>query len=144
MSACSSCSGRSSSPTTVPPKRCARLSARSAWRFATKIVPAPCSCSARAVSSLVSPAPSTTTWRSSRPPSTLSARSTATDGMLTRVEPIPVSVRTRLPAVSAAANRRFESGPVQPARIAASCARLTWPWISASPTIIDSRPAVTR
>ena len=36
---------------------------------------------------------------------------------------------------------RFISAP---ARIAASCARLTWPWISASPTIIDSRPAVTR
>ena len=58
--------------------------------------------------------------------------------------PISVSVRTRLPVVSAAANRRLVSGPVQPARIAASCARLTWPWISASPTIIDSRPAVTR
>ncbi len=39
MSAASSCSGRLSSPTTVPPKRCARLSARSAWRLATKIVP---------------------------------------------------------------------------------------------------------
>jgi len=46
--------------------------------------------------------------------------------------------------VSAAANIRLESGPVQPARIAASCARRTCPWISASPTIIDSRPAVTR
>ena len=52
--------------------------------------------------------------------------------------------RTRLPVVSAAANRRFDSGPVLPARIAASCARRTWPWISASPTIIDSSPAVTR
>ena len=74
------------------------------------------------------------------PPSTLSARSTATEGTLTRLEPIAVSERTRLPVVSAAANRRLVSGPVLPARIAASWARLTWPWISASPTIIDSRP----
>jgi glutamyl-tRNA reductase len=66
------------------------------------------------------------------------------EGTLTRLEPISVSVRTRLPVLSAAANRRLENAPVVSARIAASCARLTWPWISASPTIIDSRPAVTR
>ena len=41
MSACTRCSGSLSSPTTEPPKRCARLSARSACRFATKMVPAP-------------------------------------------------------------------------------------------------------
>ncbi len=144
MSACTSWSGSLSRPTTEPPKRCARLSARSAWRLATKIVPAPRSASALAVSSLVSPAPRITTWRSSRSPSTLNARSTATDGALTRLEPMPVSERTRLPVVSAAANSRLENGPVAPARIAASWARLTWPWISASPRIIDSRPAVTR
>ena len=144
MSAASSCSGSLSSPTTVPPKRSARLSARSAWRLATKIVPAPWSASARAVSSLVSPAPRITTWRASRSPSTLCARSTATEGTLTRLAPIAVSVRTRLPARSAAANRRLVSGPVAPALTAASCARRTWPWISASPTIIDSSPAVTR
>ena len=63
MSARVSCSGRPSSPTTEPPKRWARCRARSAWRLATKIVPAPCSASARAVSSLVSPAPRITTWR---------------------------------------------------------------------------------
>ena len=78
------------------------------------------------------------------PPSRLSARSTATEGTLTRLEPIPVSERTRLPVVSAAANRRLDSAPVQPLRIAVSWARRTWPWISASPRIIDSRPAVTR
>ena len=120
MSARTSCSGRPSSPTTEPPKRWARLSARSAWRLATKIVPAPCSASAWAVSSLVSPAPRITTWRSRRSPSTSRARSTATDGTLTRLEPIPVSVRTRLPVVSAALNSRLLSGPVQPARSAAS------------------------
>ena len=144
MSARISCSGSPSSPTTDPPKRCARLSARSAWRLATNTVPAPWSASALAVSSLVSPAPSTTTWRCARSPITLSARSTATEGTLTRLAPISVSERTRLPVVSAAANRRFEKGPVAPARAAASCARLTCPWISASPTIIESSPAVTR
>ena len=116
MSASVSCSGRPSSPTTEPPKRWARCSARSAWRLATKIVPAPCSASARAVSSLVSPAPRITTWRSARPPSTLSARSTATEGTLARPVPMAVSERTRLPVVSAAANSRLDSGPVQPAR----------------------------
>ena len=95
-------------PTTEPPKRCARLSARSACRLATKIVPTPWWASAWAVSSLVSPAPRITTWRSARPPSTSWARSTATEGTLTRVEPMPVSERTRLPVVSAAANRRLE------------------------------------
>ena len=44
----------------------------------------------------------------------------------------------------AAANRRLVSGPVVPVSRALSWARLTWPWISCSPTIIASRPAVTR
>ncbi len=77
-------------------------------------------------------------------PSTLSACSTATDGTLTRLDPMLVSERTRLPVVNAAANRRLDSGPLAFAARALSCARLTWPWISASPTIIDSSPAVTR
>ena len=71
MSAVASCSGSPSRPTTEPPKRCARLRARSAWRLATKIVPAPRSASACAVSSLVSPAPRITTWRSRRSPEQL-------------------------------------------------------------------------
>ena len=64
--------------------------------------------------------------------------------MLTRSRAIAVSVRTRLPACSAARNSRLVIGPVVPASSAASYARRTWPWTSASPTIIDSRPAVTR
>ena len=75
-------------------------SARSAWRLATNIVPAPCSASACAVSSLVSPAPRITTWRSASAPSTPWARSTATEGTLTRQAPMPVSERTRLPVVA--------------------------------------------
>src|SRR5580692_3307507 len=79
-----------------------------------------------------------------RPRSQLAGLAGAEDDDVTRLEPIPVSERTRLPVVSAAANRRLDSGPVAFARIAFSCARRTWPWISASPRIIDSRPAVTR
>ena len=101
MSARASCSGSPSSPTTEPPKRSAKLSARSACRLATKIVPAPWDASARAVNSLVSPAPMMTTWRSSRPPTTPSARSTATEGTLTRLAPIAVSERTRLATLKA-------------------------------------------
>ena len=38
------------------------------------------------------------------------------------------------------AEQRLVIGPVVPAPSASSYARLTWPWTSASPTIIDSRP----
>ena len=144
MSARASSSGRHSSPTTRPPKRCARPSARSAWRLATNTVPAPRSASALAVSSLISPAPRITTCRPPSSPSTLRARSTATEGTLIPPAPSEVSERTRLPVVSAAANSRFVNGPAASVRAAASCARRTCPWISASPRIIESSPAVTR
>jgi hypothetical protein len=85
-----------------------------------KIVVTPWSASARAVRSLVSPAPMTTTLRSARSPTTWRASSTATVETLTRSRPMPVWVRTRLPASSAARNRRFVSGPVVPAASAIS------------------------
>ena len=57
---------------------------------------------------------------------------------------MPVSVRTRLPAASASRKRRFMNALVVFSTRASSYARFTWPWISASPMIIASRPAVTR
>ncbi len=70
-SARSSCAGSSSSATTPPLKRSASARARSAWRLATKIVRTPRAASARAVSSLVSPAPMMTTCGSGFSPSTV-------------------------------------------------------------------------
>ncbi len=116
----SSCSGRPSRPTTEPPKRWARLSARSAWRLATKIVSAPWSASARAVSSLVSPAPMITTWRSC---------SVAEDAQREldrhRRDAHAAGADRRLGAHALAGRQRggeqaVDSGPVHPARIAAS------------------------
>ena len=121
MSARSSCAGSSSSATTPPPKRSASERARSAWRLATKIVAhAARRRSARAVSSLVSPAPMMTTCGSARSPRTSIASSTATDEIDARPRPIAVSERTRLPVCSAAVKRRFVSGPVVPAASASS------------------------
>ena len=120
MSASCRRAGSSSSEPTEPPKRSASERARSARRLAMKIVRTPSAASARAVSSLVSPAPMTTTLRSARSPTTLRARLTATVETLVRSAPIAVSERTRLPASSAARNRRFVIGPVVPTRSASS------------------------
>ena len=125
MSAASSVSGRRSRPTTEPPKRSATERARSAWRLAMKIVATPRAASAWAVSSLVSPAPMTTTGRPPSSPSSRSASSTATEERLTWLRAIAVSARTRLPVCSAAPNSRFDSGPVVPVSRALSWARLT-------------------
>jgi len=120
MSASSRRSGSSSSDETDPPKRWAMERARSAWRLATKIVRTPSSARARAVSSLVSPAPMITTLRAVRSPTTSRAKATATVETLPRPAPIAVSVRTRLPVCSAAVNKRLVSGPVVPPASAAS------------------------
>ena len=90
------------------------------WRFEKKIVVTPRSASALAVSSLVSPAPTTSTLRSGRWPTTCAASATATEDTEACPAPISVSERTRLPVRSAAEKSRFVSGPVVPAASAAS------------------------
>ena len=120
---------------------------RSAWRLATKIVPAPLRRRARcAVSSLVSPAPMITTWRAAQVAEHAQRELDGDRGTLTRLRADRRSPRARAcRSCSAAANRRLRQRPGARRRASrASCARLTWPWISASPTIIDSSPAVTR
>ena len=59
-------------------------------------------------------------FRDSRSPSTCSASSTAIDETETRERPMPVSVRARLPALSASRNRRLVIGPVVPSTSASS------------------------
>ena len=112
MSARSSSAGSASNAIVSPPKRCASAIARSRRRLATNSVATPCSDSARAVSSAVSPAPMISTWRLARSPSAVRAASTATEATLAPPAPIAVSVRTRLPVASAARNSLLVSGPV--------------------------------
>ena len=114
MSACTSWSGNPSSPTTEPPKRSARLRARSAWRLATKIVPAPCSASARAVSSLVSPAPRITTWRSFERPEHARRQIDRDRGHAHAARADLRLCAHALAGCSAAANRRLVSGARAP------------------------------
>ncbi len=144
MSARASSAGSASNEPEAPPNCWASAIARSRRRLAMNIVVTPWSCSARAVSSAVSPAPISSTCRSVRSPSASCAASTATEATLARPAEIAVSVRTRLPVASAARNSLLVIGPVVRAASAASYARLTWPWTSASPTIIDSSPLATR
>ena len=144
MSARSSSAGSASNEPEAPPKRWASAIARSRRRLATNIVETPWSCRAWATSSEVSPAPMISTWRSARSPTVARAASTATEATLARPTEMAVSVRTRLPVASAARKSLLVIGPVVRAESASSYARLTWPCTSASPTIIDSRPLVTR
>ena len=120
MSARSSSAGSASNATVSPPKRWASAIARSRRRLATNIVETPCSVSARAVSSAVSPAPMISTWRPARPSSAARATSTATEATLPPPAPTAVSLRTRLPVASAARNSLLVSGPVVRAASASS------------------------
>ena len=95
------------------------------------------------MSSAFSPAPITSTRRSVRSPRKSAASFTATDDTDTLERDTSVSVRTRLPVASASRNSRFVTGPVTPSTSAISYERFTWPWTSASPTIIESSPLVT-
>ena len=143
-SARSSSPGSASNDPDAPPNCSASAIARSRRRLATNIVVTPWAWKARAVCSDVSPAPTITTWRCASPPSAARAASTATVATDAWPSEIFVCVRTRLPVASAARNSRLVSGPVVRAASARSYARLTWPWISASPTIIESSPLTTR
>ena len=105
----------------------------------------PASCSARAVSSAVSPAPMISDVARAEVAERVARGVDRDRGDARRGRrEIAVSVRTRLPVASAARKSLLVSGPVVRAPSARSYARLTWPWTSASPTTIDSRPLATR
>ncbi len=81
--------------------------------------------------------------RSSSVPRRLFASDTAADDTDTACRPIAVSVRARLPTSIAWRNVRESNGPLASSRSAACHASRTWPRISPSPMIIESRPAAT-
>ncbi len=118
--------------------------ARVARRLATNSAATPRWWKAAAASSAVSPAPMITTLRPERSPSSRSATVAASEEIDIAPWPIVVSERTRPPVDSASRKRRSRVGPLVPAALASSCARRTWPRISASPTTIESRPEATR
>ncbi len=85
-----------------------------------KTASTPRDASARAVSSAVSPAPTTSTVRSSRSPSVRWASSTATWGTESARSDSAVSERARLPAASAPRKSLFSTGPVASSTSASS------------------------
>ena len=91
---------------------CAR-GRRGGWR--RRSCRRPASASACAVSSLVSPAPRITTWRRAGRRARSAASSTATEGTLTWLAPMPSPSARACRSSARRANRRLVSGPVLPA-----------------------------
>ena len=144
MSALRSSWASRSNPTPRPPTRPASSRAVPTVRLATTTSRTPWSTSARAVVSAMRPAPMRSTCRPGRSSRTSSASSTATAD--TDADPVPMRVcaRTCLPTSSACRKRRLSTGPDAPSSTASSQAWRTWPWISLSPTTMESRLEATR
>ena len=144
MSAPASSVASMSKPTPRPPTRSASSRAVPTVRLATTTSCTPCWISAIAVASAIRPAPISSTRLAGRSESTSAARSSATAG--TDADPVPIRVweRTDLPTSSAWRNSWFRIGPVLPSSWPSSHAVRTWPWISLSPTTIESRLEATR
>ncbi len=79
-----------------------------------------------------------------RPAKILRANSTAAKATDTAWRPIPVSVRTFLATAKAWVKRVWSVGPTVSHDWASAKASFTWPRIWGSPTIIESRLALTR
>lgn len=103
----------------------------------------PSSARARALSAPLCPAPTTRTRLPASDPAASRASSTATEETEAPPRPSAVRLRTRPPLVSASPKSRPVTGPAEPAARPRSSARRTCPWISASTSTIDSRPAAT-
>ena len=144
MSCSCSRSGSSRSSIDRALKRCARCSARSSVRFATVIARGCCAAKCVAQSSIISPAPISSTLVSRRDGKIRPASFTDAAAIDTTLAPMPVLVRTSF----ATANERWKSrdsvAPSVPASSARRTASFIWPRICGSPSTIESRPAATR
>ena len=143
-SALPSSSPRQSKPRPMPPRRSAISRAVPTVRLMTTSSPRPRSIRALAVDSAMRPPPTTRPRRPPRSGMASRARSAATVDTDTGRTATRVSVRTRLPVSSACRNSRSLMTPVQSSSAQRSQACRTWPWISLSPTTIESRLDVTR
>ena len=143
MSATPSAAGSSLQSLTAAPKRPAISSARARVRLVTVRV-APCVRSVRAASSDIFPAPTTSTWRLSKPPNTWRTSSIATELTETGLRAIAVSRRTRRATRNALWKQALRMAPALPWRTALSCACLVCPRICGSPRTSESRLQATR
>ena len=97
-----------------------------------------------AASSLILPAPTSSTARPARPAKIFLASSTAAKDTETAWRAISVSVRTRLATLKAWLKSVCSCGPTVSHACASAKASLTWPRIWGSPIIMESRLAATR
>ncbi len=113
-------------------------------RLVTYTGNAPCSTRCLAASSLILPAPISSTARPARPAKIFLASSTAANETDTAWRAMSVSVRTRLATLKAWLKSVCSRGPTVSQAWASAKASFTWPRICGSPIIIESRLAATR
>ena len=118
-SACGRCAASASSRITEAGKPSAMRSARFVLRFAMIMRPIFCACRWRAVSSIISPAPTSSAVCRSKPENTRRASWMPAEATETALAPIAVSVRTRLATAKVDWNRRLSRAPEVPACCAA-------------------------
>ena len=144
MSAAESSPRSASKGAARPPRLAASCSAFSKVRPPSTEARAPRRTICRAASSLILPAPTSSTERPPRSPKILVASSTATCETDTAFLPIAVSLRARLAAEIERVRRPFSTAPRLRACSAVWYASFTWPRICDSPSTIESRLAATR
>ena len=144
MSASLSASAAPLQGTARPPWVSARRSALAMVRLTTVSEPIPTACRRSQARRAMVPAPNTTARARPADARRAATRSTAADASEVAWRAMPVSVRTRLPAWTAAPNSAFSTGPALPASVARARAAATWRWTSVSPRSMESSPAATR
>ena len=144
MSYSCSCSPSERSSIACALKRAASRSARSSVRLATAMRAGACAAKCVAVSSIISPAPISSTLWSFRLGKMRAASFTAAAAMETLAAPMRVVERTSFATANERWNRRCSRLPRVPADSAARAASFIWPRICGSPITIESSPEATR
>ncbi len=137
-------SGSSASRIAWPWNRCARTVARSTVRLATVIDFGRRAAMWVAVSSIISPAPTSSTSLAASSPKMLSATRTAAAAIDTEWAPISVLDRTSLATAKVRWKRWLSRRPRPPASRESRSACFIWPRICGSPSTIESSPLATR
>ena len=137
-------SGRSRSSIDSALKRRASDSARSSVRLATAMPRGRCAAKWVAASSIISPAPTSSTFCSARLGNIRPASFTAAAAIETTLAPMPVLLRTSFATAKERWKSLLRSVPSVPADSASRTASFICPRICGSPTTIESRPEATR
>ena len=136
--------GRSAMRKASAPRRPASRSPRSSVRLATAIARGVRAAKWVATSSIISPAPTNSTFTSHRSSNNCAARRTAAAAMLIEWAPISVELRTSLATANERWNNWCSVVPSVPALSASRTACFIWPRICGSPSTIESSPLATR